>query len=274
MKMKNVWAVYWSATGSTKKIVTYLARALSKQLGCPYASAEFTLPRQREADLIFAPQDLVLFGTPVYAGRVPNVLLPYLREKLRGNGALAVPVVLYGNRNFDDGLIELRDLLEQDGFRTVAGGAFIGEHSFSRTLAAGRPDGRDFLAADQFVQRIASKISRLGQAPGKPVLVAGKTPVRPYYTPRDRERRPVDIRKVQPKTSEQCTHCGLCASVCPMGSIDPNNIRILIGICIKCCACVKKCPVGAKYFEDPAFLYHKTELEEEFSRRAEPSLFV
>ena len=50
---------------------------------------------------------------------------------------LAVPVVLFGNRNFDDGLIELRNILTEDGFMPVAGGAFVGEHAFSRTLGAG-----------------------------------------------------------------------------------------------------------------------------------------
>ena len=52
-----------------------------------------------------------------------------------------MPVVLFGNRNYDDALIELRDLLQADGFGCIAAGAFVGEHSFSRTLGAGRPDG-------------------------------------------------------------------------------------------------------------------------------------
>ena len=43
--------------------------------------------------------------------------------------------------------------------------------------------------------------------------------------------------------------------------------------CIKCGACIKKCPQGAKYYEDPGYLYHKTELEEMYTRRAEPEMF-
>lgn len=86
---------------------------------------------------------LSVFGTPVIAGRVPNVLLKYLAD-IRGNGALGVPVVLYGNRNYDDALIELRDIMEAGGIRTIAAGAFIGEHSFSKVLGAGRPDGTGY----------------------------------------------------------------------------------------------------------------------------------
>ncbi len=111
-------------------------------MGASVERFDFTRPEAREAEQRFGPGELAVIGTPVYAGRVPNVLLKYLTGKLRGSGALAIPVVLFGNRNFDDGLIELRNILEQDGLRAVAGAAFVGEHSFSRTLAAGRPDKR------------------------------------------------------------------------------------------------------------------------------------
>lgn len=138
MEMQRVWAVYFSGTGTTEKVVTRMAKIAAEDLGAEYKTFCFNLPKDREGELSFGPGDLVIFGTPVYAGRVPNLLLPYIRDKVKGNGALAVPVSLFGNRNFDDGLIELRNVLEADGFHTVAGGAFVGEHSFSRTLGAGR----------------------------------------------------------------------------------------------------------------------------------------
>ena len=83
----------------------------------------------------------------------------------------------------------------------------------------------------------------------------------------------MDIRKVKPLTGEACDQCGICAAVCPMGSINPENVREYTGICIKCGACVKKCPQGAKYYDDAGYLYHKTELEEGYKRRAEVRLF-
>ena len=97
----------------------------------------------------------------------------------------------------------------------------------------------------------------------------------PYYTPRDRHGNPINILKVKPLTTEACTHCGVCAEECPLGSIDPEEHIKLVGPCMKCNRCVRVCPEGAKYFDDPNYLYHKTELEEQFSwPRKEPELFL
>lgn len=270
--MKKIYAMYWSATGTTQTVVCTIAKTLAQCAGTQVHEIDFTLPAARTAVQTFTKEDLVVFGTPVYAGRVPNVLLKYLHT-IQGGGALAVPVVLFGNRNYDDGLIELRDLLEEDGFHTIAGAAFVGEHAFSRTLAAGRPDADDLAQASAFAQNIWDKLQTASYK--TPVKVNGQTPVRPYYTPRDRAGNPINILKVKPKTHmELCDGCGLCAKVCPMGSIDPEHPEQVNGICIKCCACVKKCPTGAKYYDDAGYLYHKEELELGYARRAQNQTFL
>lgn len=273
MKIGQVWSVYFSATGTTAKVVGAVAGAMGARLGTEVRTLDFTLPGAREAAARFGPEDAVVFGVPTYAGRVPNVLLPYLREKLEGNGALAVPVVLYGNRNFDDSLIELRDLLSAAGFHPFAAGGFVGEHSFSRVLGAGRPDEDDMAQAQRLAELACGRLEAMDCPPGEPVPVRGETPLRPYYTPRDRQGTPVNILKVKPKTSQACTHCGLCAAVCPMGSISAEDESLVPGICIKCGACVKKCPEGAKYYDDAGYLYHQHELEEEYGRRGAVELF-
>ena len=273
--MTTVWAVYFSGTGTTERTVTHIAGELARLLAAPCRSLDFTRPQVRQQELNFCQSDLVVLGTPVYAGRVPNVLLPFLREKVRGGGSLAVPVVLFGNRYYDDALIELRDILQQDGFRCVAAGAFVGEHSFSRTLGAGRPDDGDMAGQAAFAREICEKLAGQAGTENTPVAVRGETPIRPYYTPRDRHGNPINILKVKPKTDpDRCGGCGLCAELCPMGSIDPADVSRVRGICIKCCACVKKCPSGAKYFDDPGYLFHQHELEDVYTRRAENEWFV
>ena len=274
MKLSKIHALWFSGTGTTEKVVRTIAAEMAKRLSVPVETVDFTTPAGREAVSTFAEDELTIVGTPVYAGRVPNVLLPYLTEKLKGGGGPAIPVVLYGNRNFDDGLIELRNLLQENNFRTIAAAGFIGEHSFSRVLAAGRPDQADLAIVTAFAQQAAEKLERMEGLPDEPVQVRGETPLRPYYKPRDRQGSFINILKVKPVTDmEKCDNCGLCAKLCPMGSIDVADVSNIKGICIKCCACVKKCHKDAKYFTDEGYLYHRHELEEGYARRAEPELF-
>ena len=274
MELKKIWAVYFSGTGTTRRTVERIASGLAEKLALPVEKVDFSRPQVRQQELRFDAADLVVFGTPVYAGRVPNVLLPFLQEKIVGGGALAVPVVLFGNRAYDDALMELRNILAADGLHPVAAAAFVGEHSFSRTLGQGRPNENDEALMDEFAAKTADLVRRLPAAPEKPVAVGGQEPLRPYYTPRDRAGNPINILKVKPKTDmTRCGGCGLCAEMCPMGSIDPTDVSAVRGICIKCCACVKGCPTGAKYFDDAGYLYHQHELEAQYARPAENEVF-
>ncbi|MFK4785243.1 EFR1 family ferrodoxin [Fusobacterium sp. MFO224] len=271
---KKVWGMYFSGTGTTKRIVTHLGKVLSDKFNADFEEYNFTFKKVRSLEKKFTKNDIVIFGVPVIAGRVPNVLLKYL-DTIVGNGALAIPVVLYGNRNYDDALIELRDILKKDGFKPIAAGAFIGEHSFSKTLGKNRPDEKDLSLATKFADDIFNKISSTNFDCNELIEVNGTPyPYRYYYKPRDSKGVPVDIRKVKPLTNDKCINCGLCASICPMESINPENVTEITGICIKCCACVKECPVGAKYYDDENYLYHQHELEDQFMRRAEPELFI
>lgn len=273
MKINNVWAVFFSATGTTEKVVTRIAANLSNRFDAGYKVYEFAKPAYRKKALSFSKGDLVILGVPVYAGRVPNVLVDFLK-KMRGNGALGVPVVLYGNRHYDDALIELRDIMEGCNIRCVAGAAYIGEHSFSRTLAAGRPDDDDMNTLWKFIDDIYEKVSS-GDSFEK-IDVPGNVPYMPYFVPEDDDRRELNFLKAKPLTDEEkCVWCRACAKACPMEAINymkPSEVR---GTCIKCGACIKKCEKGAKYFDDPGYIYHKEQLERDYQdTRKEPEVFI
>ena len=64
-------------------------------------------------------------------------------SKLKGNNAKAVAVVVYGNRDYEDTMLELQEVLENCGFRVGAMVTAIAEHSVERTVAANRPDSKD-----------------------------------------------------------------------------------------------------------------------------------
>ncbi len=273
MKLSRICALYFSPTGTTDKAVNTIADALGRNWELPPERMCFTKPAERAKEYSFTEGDLVVVGTPTYAGRVPNKLLPDLRARLRGNGALAVPVVLFGNRNYDHSLAELCAVLEAAGFHTVAAGAFVGRHAFTDQLGEGRPDWDDKKEMEAFAQAIADKVNSLTEIPA-PVAVPGD-PQAPYYTPRGVDGEPVNFLKAKPKTDlGKCCGCGACARLCPMGAINPENVAEVPGVCIKCQACVRKCTHRAKYFDDPAFLSHVAMLEANFREPKANEVFL
>ena len=142
MDCREVICAYFSPTGGTKKTACQIAAALGKELRKPVTKMDFTLPEMRKDVMAFCPDQLVLFALPVYAGRLPNVLLSWLNT-MEGNGALAAAVVVYGNREYDDALIEWPGLFAAKGIRLVGAGAFVAEHAFFTTLAGGRSRKED-----------------------------------------------------------------------------------------------------------------------------------
>lgn len=274
MKIKKITAVYFSATGNTKKVVEALARQLKDNLELPLDIADITLPGAREKGRTFDADDLVVFGTPVYAGRVPNKLLPDLKKMFSGGGAAVIPVVTFGNRSFDDALMELKLLLEAAGFVPVGAAAVPARHAFTDQLAGDRPDIGDF----QILSALADAVEvvlKFRKGEGKALRVEGHNPVGPYYVPKGEDGQPAKFLKAVPKTDrKKCDRCMLCAAHCPMGSIDLKDPAVISGVCIKCQACIRDCPQHAKSFDDPAFLSHVAMLEANYTQPAQIKTFV
>ena len=272
MQFKTVWAVYYSGSGSTRRLLRGMAEAAGEALMLPVRELDYSRPEAREKSYCFTETDLVFWGSPTYAGRLPNVLLPFLRGNFTGGGAAAVAVVLYGNRSYDDALKELCEVLTGNGFLAAAGAAVTAEHAFAPVLAHGRPNAEDRAAAAEFARKTA--LTLRGREHPIPVTVPGREPIGAYYTPLGLDGEPARFLKAKPKTDpEQCTRCGLCAAVCPMGSIPREEPTECTGICIKCQGCIRECPAGAQYFDDEACLSHRAMLEQNYIRRRENEFY-
>ena len=274
MQINRIAAVYYSATGNTREVVLKIGKQIAEDLKVPLKEYDYTLPEAREKHYSFTAEDLVLFATPVYAGRVPNKMLPFVETGFTGGDALAVPIVIFGNRSFDNGLIELRNLLVANGFHPIAAAAVATSHVFSDAIAPGRPDKEDWAVLNQFAGDVAAKVSRITQLP-EPIQVPGDNPPLSYYTPLGVDGKPTVFLKAKPQTTaEWCDGCGICVAACPMAAISEEDPTLVPGTCIKCQCCVKICPTGAKYFDDEAFLSHVKMLEQNYTERKEPQVFI
>ncbi len=272
MTVERVYAAYFSPCGNVKTAAEAIGHAAAKAMCLPFESIDFTLPQARTVEMVFGPGDLVILATPVYAGRVPNKLMPYIRDHIYGNGALCGAAVCFGNRAFDDALAELYMLAKDNGFTVLGAAAVATEHSFAPTLGTGRPDEADLAALAAFGEALAKKAQKNGPALK---TVPGVMPPERYYTPLRADGAPAKFLKAVPRTDmEKCTRCGTCAKMCPMGSVAPKDPAVTTGVCIKCQACIRLCPAGARYFDDGDFLSHRAMLMANYARRAESAFFL
>lgn len=259
---KNINALYFSATGVVSKVVKTLACGLSKD----YKEFNITLPSAREEEIKFSSEDLVVIGVPVYAGRIPKLVRDYF-ETIRGENTLAVFVVVYGNRDYEDALIELKDLFEERGFIGIAACSFIGEHSYTSKVATGRPDEMDLEIAEDFSQKIKAKLERTKDIEDfEFFFVKGSIPYR------DRK----NFKEMKPLTDSSCISCGICARFCPTSAIDfLDYSKIDETKCIACCSCIKRCPVDSKLMDNEFYNSMREKLIDNFREvRKEPELFI
>ena len=82
-------------------------------------------------------------------------------KAINGGGAKTVAMTVYGNRDFEDALLELQDLLIEQNFRPVAAIAAVAQHSMMSSLAAHRPDEQDGAQLAEFAQNGCREVNLL-----------------------------------------------------------------------------------------------------------------
>lgn len=242
---------FFSPSDTTRKYAKAMTDAFggeSQLIDLTHGSCEI------ESELIDG--DTVLLNSPVYAGRIPALAADLFRQ-IDGHGMRAIVAVVYGNRDYDDALLELVDIAMNDGFDVIAAGAFIAQHCIFPKVANGRPDASDMAVAADFMER-AKESDNLDIS-----TIKGN---RPYKKP--------GAVPLQPQTDEnECLSCGVCARECPTGAIDPVTLATDKNKCITCCRCIAVCGSHARKFKGVKYATVGKILCAQNSKRREPELF-
>lgn len=266
MKPENLSLVYFSPTSTTRIVMEEIARGMGKEVS---EVIDITIPEIRRQTGPVLENKVVLLGAPVYAGRIPKDAAAYFKT-IHGSGCLAVLVVVYGNREFEDALLELKDIAVETGCVPFGAGAFIGEHSFSCdefAIAQNRPDEKDLNSAFLFGKQMADGLKMIHDLKDlTPVQVPGNFPYREGMA--DTAFKFITV-------TQDCDECGICVTVCPKKAVDDANFySTLDEHCIFCCACIKACPQHARMLMEGPIRDKAAWLSENCSQRKEPEIFL
>ena len=252
----NIRYICFSPTGGTKRAADIIVLAIGEE----NSVTEIDLCRTETPDITLSADYIAVIALPSYYGRVPVLAAERLR-RIKGNGARAVLLCAYGNRAFDDTLVEMQDLAEEIGCKPVAAAAAIAEHSIYRCFATGRPNEEDEDILRGFGQRIREKLE---SGDDTPLTLPGNHPY-----------KEIPDHGMIPRPTEECTNCGLCAAECPNHAIDEADASVIDEkACISCMRCIAVCPIDARIHDSAAYEAGKERLRPALTEPKEAELFV
>lgn len=219
---------YFSPTGGTKKVAKIFTDAMEGAAKWYDLGKKEVIPEEPTAEI-------TVVAAPVFGGRIPSIVREKMK-KLKGTGKKAVTIAVYGNRAYEDALLELNDILTENGFTVIASGAFVAQHSMAPEIGAGRPDQEDAKEIHEFAKAVLNKKNT------DSVHVPGNHPYKPEMN-----------MPFTPISLPTCSKCGTCVKSCPTDaiSITAEGIATDAEKCILCMACTCACPNHARILPPP-----------------------
>ncbi|WP_055070488.1 EFR1 family ferrodoxin [Clostridium massiliamazoniense] len=260
MDIKKISTVFFSPTKSTKNILSLIG----KDFPLPLNEIDITPPSTITKNIKFSNNELVIFGVPVYGGRIPKPAVKRIKN-IKGNATPTLLVVTYGNRDYDDALLELKNIVEENGFFLVGAAAFITKHSIMHSVAQGRPDRNDLKEIENFSKKALRKIQNITNVNDLPLItVKGNFPYKEY-----------NGIPLKPQGTKKCIKCLKCVENCPVNAISNDTPhRTNKNLCISCMRCVKICPTHTRKLNKLMLSIAEKSFAKKYTERKEPEIFI
>lgn len=253
----SVYNITFSPTGGTQRVADLFTKSFCSES----IHLDLTDHKTNFSAFSFMEEDICIVSVPSYGGRVPAIAVSRLLQ-MQGGGAVAILIVVYGNRAYDDTFAEMQDILTKAGFSCSAAVAAIAEHSIMRQFAAGRPDEQDEKVIADFAKTIRSKLKSGIQS--NHLTLPGNRPYREYGGV-----------PMKPRVGKSCTRCGLCAKNCPVQAINTSDpSKTDTKSCISCMRCITVCPAKARSISKALLVAGSIKMKRACSGHKENELFL
>lgn len=250
--------IIFSPTGGTQKVADIIANELNEEI----RKIDLTDSSKNFESITLENDDVAIIAIPSYGGRVPALATERIK-KLHGNKAKAILVCVYGNRAYEDTLVELNDVAEECGFQVIAAISAVAEHSIMHQYATARPDDADKAELQNFAKQISEKLNN-GSSETKALNIPGN---RPY--------KKLSNGGFVPKAGKDCVNCGLCAKKCPAQAIDTSDCKkVDKSKCISCMRCISVCPHSARSLNKAIVSAASLVMKKACSQRKGNELFI
>lgn len=257
----SVYKIFFSPTGRSKKVIDAISKHWDKEI----KEIDLCLnPEQSEKlkGLTFKKEDICFVIMPSYAGYVPVTAAKRFKN-LKSCGSKTIIIASYGNRHYDDTLLQMQDLAKEQGFHVIAAVTAVTEHSVARNIAKNRPDNNDLKTLQEYSQKIKNKIKTVSD--DFELSLPGKRPFK-------------EITKFpfEPKVEkEKCNKCGLCIKSCPVAAIDKENpLKTDYEKCISCLKCIEICPENARYLDKELVANVSAKLQKANPKQRKYEIFI
>lgn len=254
MKINGVKAVYFSATGNTKKVIELFCKAF----GEPAEYLDITNNTEYSCEI--DKNSLTVIGVPSFGGRVPSIAAERLKN-FKGDNTPVFILTTYGNRAYDDTLTELQSIVESNGFIVAGAAAIVAKHSIVTDIAADRPDRNDITNIEKYAKEFKNK------------LINSNDIINLESIPGNEKFRDFGGVPFSPQPTKQCVSCGICAEKCPVGAIGKEYVADSKK-CIGCMRCVSVCPNGARVVSKLALKMVSIKLHKVCADRKENEFFI